>query len=163
MFVVCARMFINNLRSVLVRALFKLIFNKIVFLAKMCSCGSGHKENLCPVCAKYKGYFNVPSAPCSPQESPKNLIHKDRSNKPIRTSLFDKTSPKTQNCDCIMIDSPHFNSEITEKLDYDESCGCCTFRQPTLAEKLHAKLTKTLSSIPKTVEQWSCCCDLEDE
>jgi hypothetical protein len=123
---------------------------------KMCSCGSGHKENFCPVCAKYRGYFNVTPVTHSPP------IQKKEENQP-RTTLFDsnKSSYRRKHYPCAIEFVPSEEKSDSgdtnlSDIEQDKKKVCfCTEQKPSLAEKLHAKLTNTLSSLPRTVE-WSC-------
>ncbi|XP_063920451.1 uncharacterized protein LOC135135345 isoform X2 [Zophobas morio] len=137
---------------------------------RMCSCGNGHKENFCPVCCKYRGYFD-PTPPPQPKKELKT-----------RTTLYDdnlkRQDPRRAGpCQCCRAvafatdddksDSADFNASDTEQCK--KICSC-TEKKPSLAEKLHAKLTQTLSSIPRSVE-WSCydheyecdCCECPKE
>ncbi|RZB38704.1 uncharacterized protein BDFB_002480, partial [Asbolus verrucosus] len=137
---------------------------------KMCSCGSGHRENFCPVCAKYKGYFSVtPAVTYSTELQQKDKIE-DKTETPLRTTLFDSDKncyrhSKTNRCPCcrpVAFAAAEGKSEATIEISPSDTedekkrvCFCNTERKPSLAERLHAKLTKTLSTIPKSIE-WPC-------
>jgi hypothetical protein len=137
----------------------------------MCSCGSGHKENFCPVCAKYRGYFNVTPVTHSPPIQKKVsglqrltiLTVRFQEETQPRTTLFDsnKSSYRRKHYPCAIEFVPSEEKSDSgdtnlSDIERDKKKVCfCTEQKPSLAEKLHAKLTNTLSSLPRTVE-WSC-------
>ncbi|XP_044269625.1 uncharacterized protein LOC123014521 isoform X2 [Tribolium madens] len=113
----------------------------------------------CPLCAKYKGYFDTVRYASEEQEKA------DFPTQP-RTNLFDANkmcSKHSKNAQCHCCRSKAWatseeKSDAGETVFSDEEkkkVCLCFDQKPSLAEKLHAKLAKTLSSIPRSIE-WSC-------
>ncbi|XP_064210865.1 uncharacterized protein LOC103314296 isoform X2 [Tribolium castaneum] len=126
--------------------------------SKDCPCVS----KKCPVCSQYKGYFDTEEQEKadSPPQARTNLFDANR--------LCSKHSKNVQ-CRCCRAKAWATSEEVETSDDERQKMCLCFEQKPSLAAKLHAKLAKTLSSIPRSIE-WSCydneyecrCCESPD-
>lgn len=127
----------------------------------MCLCG--HREQLCQLCSKYKGYFNK-----SPKKSLEKLSIKDNvnENKTRKNMFYNNNKSEKQYCELCSSKAINLTDKKTESeasSDVESKCQCFLSKKSrSLAEKLHAKLNKTLSSIPK-FSDCSCYDDYTDD
>lgn len=126
----------------------------------MCLCG--HKEQFCQLCSKYKGYFEK-----IPNESLEKLSIEGNNNEDkTKTKKFSKSN-RNKNPNCELCSSKAVNltdkrSDSEASSDNESRCQCLLFKKTqSLTEKLHAKLNKTLSSIPK-FSDYTCYDDYND-
>ncbi|KAK9732303.1 Spermatogenesis-assoc protein 6 [Popillia japonica] len=119
--------------------------------AKNCLCGGGHEYEKCPVCSKYKYYFESPSRSVSP---------KGDADLSRRTCVMQK-SGQHKYCTCeeiinsgnakvIRCTSP----KIAEDKEIERTCFCPPIIKPSLAEKLHRRLNQALDTCA------DCACDI---